>query len=190
MRNEDTYLSTKEIAKKIRSQVKEKYPTCKFSVATKSESINIALMEAPFEVFLPEHRKQKQYQQLNQYHLTEEYNDDLTPNALACMKAVNEIVKVYRYDNSDPMIDYFETNFYYDLDIGKWDKPFKVGIKDEKSLNFAAAIAGTAAFKAGKPRIPCQDKDLLSLLEGLQPGEGATKLLETWLENWDMANLA
>lgn len=28
------------------------------------------------------------------------------------------------YNNSDAMIDYFDTAYYYNINIGKWDKPY------------------------------------------------------------------
>jgi hypothetical protein len=30
------------------------------------------------------------------------------------------------YDNSDAQIDYFDTAYYYDVNIGNWKKPYKV----------------------------------------------------------------
>jgi len=30
------------------------------------------------------------------------------------------------YNNSDAMTDYFDTAYYYDIDIGKWNKPYQV----------------------------------------------------------------
>jgi len=29
------------------------------------------------------------------------------------------------YDNSDAMTDYFDTAYYTNIRIGKWDKPYK-----------------------------------------------------------------
>jgi len=29
------------------------------------------------------------------------------------------------YDNSDAMIDYFDTAYYLDINVGKWDKPYE-----------------------------------------------------------------
>lgn len=30
------------------------------------------------------------------------------------------------YNNSDAQIDYFDTAYYYDVNIGKWNKPYEV----------------------------------------------------------------
>ena len=31
------------------------------------------------------------------------------------IKKVNSIISAYRYDESNSMVDYFDTNFYYDI---------------------------------------------------------------------------
>jgi hypothetical protein len=43
--------------------------------------------------------------------------DYLTPEALDTVKLVDKIISAYRYDCSNSMVDYFDTNFYYDIDI-------------------------------------------------------------------------
>ena len=30
------------------------------------------------------------------------------------------------YDNSDAQIDYFDTAYYYDINIGRWNKPYEL----------------------------------------------------------------
>jgi len=49
-------------------------------------------------------------------------------------KEVEDIIKkeLDWYDNSDSMSDYFDTKFYLDVDIGRWDKPYKTKI-DKKA---------------------------------------------------------
>ena len=38
------------------------------------------------------------------------------PEALEKTKAIKRIIEAYRYDESNSMVDYFDTNFYYDID--------------------------------------------------------------------------
>lgn len=40
--------------------------------------------------------------------------------------SLNKNLNSYNYDDSDGMVDYFDTNFYGGVQIGKWDKPFVV----------------------------------------------------------------
>ena len=41
--------------------------------------------------------------------------DWLNAEVLQKLKAIETIIAAYRYDNSNSMVDYFDTNFYYDL---------------------------------------------------------------------------
>ena len=39
----------------------------------------------------------------------------LTAETMKKLQAIDSIIAAYRYDNSNGMVDYFDTNFYYDL---------------------------------------------------------------------------
>lgn len=120
--NYSPYLSTTDIAKIIRDGVKLMYPLCKFSVRARDvNSINVYLMEANFNPFA-EHCRE--YYQVNQYNIRRDNN--LCDQAKQLFEDINALVLSYNYDDSNCQIDYFNTNFYYHLQIGKWDKPFKI----------------------------------------------------------------
>lgn len=123
--------STKEITEIIRSYLKEAYSDCKWSVRYSSysggSSIHVALMEAPYNVFVDGVEK---HAAVNQYHF--DMDDRYVPKAHAMIQDVIDFINSYRYDDSDGMIDYFSTNFYYDVSVGKWDKPFKVVYREPK----------------------------------------------------------
>lgn len=129
-RNYDSNLSTKDIAQKIREYVKAAYPDCKFSVTTHYASmcseIRVALMSGPYAAIVTG----ADHVQINQYHI--ERDERLTDWARAVLLDVNDCIKSYHWDDSDGMIDYFDVNFYYDLDVGKWDKPYTVTNKPRK----------------------------------------------------------
>ena len=42
------------------------------------------------------------------------------------ISGLNKEMNSYNYDDSDGMVDYFNTNFYGYVHIGKWDKPYEV----------------------------------------------------------------
>lgn len=123
-------LSTTEIAKITRTELKKEIPNCKFSITSEyfsgGSAITLALMEAKFDVFadgLEEYEKERQYIQVNHYHIDKDHRlTDEAKNALK--KAYNKLVDFNR-DDSDSMIDYFDVNFYVHLEVGKWNKPFK-----------------------------------------------------------------
>lgn len=41
----------------------------------------------------------------------------LTESTRRKLRRINEIIAAYRYDNSNGMVDYFDTNFYYDIEV-------------------------------------------------------------------------
>lgn len=149
-RNYDSNLSTKDIAQKIREHVKAAYPDCKFSITTHYASmcseIRVALMSGPYAAIVTG----ADHVQLNQYHI--ERDERLTDWARAVLIDVNDCIKSYHWDDSDGMIDYFDVNFYYDLDVGKWDKPYTVTNKPRKiGAPKAESEAPAPADKAEKP---------------------------------------
>lgn len=123
--------STKEITEIIRSYLKEAYSDCKWSVRYSSysggSSIHVALMEAPYNVFVD---GTNHCESVNQYHF--DMDDRYVPKAHAMIQDVIDFINSYRYSDSDGMIDYFDTNFYYDVSVGKWDNPFKVVYREPK----------------------------------------------------------
>jgi hypothetical protein len=56
-------------------------------------------------------------QHLNQYYIYEEIM--LNAEGKELVQAANQIIKAYNSDDSNAMVDYFDTNFYYDIKI-KW----------------------------------------------------------------------
>jgi len=61
------------------------------------------------------------YIQVNPYH----YQNAFTGKALETITKIMAALKSAGwYDNSDAQIDYFDTAYYTDLDIGSWDKPY------------------------------------------------------------------
>ncbi|MFA8998025.1 LPD29 domain-containing protein [Clostridioides difficile] len=125
--NYNTYLSTKDIAKIIRQYVKEVYPTYKFSITTSScRTIKISLMEAPCKIF--NEGLETDYIEINRHSIS--CDNRLNSVGKSVLNDIYSLLKSYNYDDIDPMIDYFDTNFYMYFSIGKWDKPFKVVEKE------------------------------------------------------------
>ena len=137
---------TTKIAKIVRKQIREEFPDCKFSVTKQSFSggsaITVALMVAPFPVFAKDvdvngNVQEKDYAQLNDHQLRKGYDHSyhypgvcngifLTPRAWDVLARAVEIGQAYNWDNSDIQTDYFDVNYYFDINIGKWNKPFQI----------------------------------------------------------------
>lgn len=111
-----------EIVEIVRTWLKETYPHYQFSVTQNGyKSINIYLLKADFEAFT----KGPGYihKDINPYYI--EKDTSLTERAREVMLNVYDFTMSYNYDNSDAMTDYFDTNFYLTLGIGRHDKPYK-----------------------------------------------------------------
>ena len=121
-----------DIAKDVRKQLKERFPGCTFSVTVRSSrSLTVALMAAPFQPFMD---ACDGYAQLNHYTIQRAYDDGrqagtsngyrLTPEAWQVLSEATRIANAENWDRSDSQFDHFDVNYYFDLAIGKWDKPF------------------------------------------------------------------
>lgn len=145
--------SVKEIAHFVRHFMKKQYPKCTFSVTSDRNHINVALMSADFNPFVTPSREaieqlpsahrmfgttdekiamwQKAIEQghhtVNQYYIAEDYR--LSEAGRQCMQFIKNVLDAYNYDDSNIQSDYFSTNFYMTIAIGKWDKPFIIKSK-------------------------------------------------------------
>jgi hypothetical protein len=63
------------------------------------------------------------YDQVNPYWFQDHYDGvakEFLTEAFAALKSAGW------YDRSDAMTDYFDTAYYFDINIGKWNKPYQV----------------------------------------------------------------
>lgn len=84
----------------------EKYYSRETS-AEEQERIRIAAAKYAYK------REAESENDLNIYHL-DKYKV-YTTETIEIIKKVNSIITAYRYDESNSMVDYFDTNFYYDI---------------------------------------------------------------------------
>ena len=136
------YISTEEV-KHIRNALKAEMPEYKFSVTKDGHyGVRIAFMEG--KAWKPHTSIDRYtgegvvwtgegYHQLNHKWAVDFYGEE---NG----KIIEKVVKIAKtaplgkgglnsdgwYDKSDAMTDYFDIAFYIWVNIGKWDKPYKV----------------------------------------------------------------
>lgn len=132
-----------DIAKDVRLDLKHEFPQCKFSVTIEKysmgQSMTVALMEAPFEVFASDvdsngHKQDKEYTQLNhfQFHRGDWHEKRVSNCTILTEPAWNTLAKAVKianrenWDNSEPQTDYCDVNYHFSLHVGKWNKPFVV----------------------------------------------------------------
>ena len=106
----------------------------KGTLRTRQHAITLTLRQGPIDFIgdLNESRNgrlgvskdemRKHYElQVNQYWIDEHY----TGVSLEFLKQVNEAMQAADYyDRSDAQIDYFDTAYYYDINVGSWNKPY------------------------------------------------------------------
>lgn len=150
--------STKDIAKLIRNDLKAfpgfKFSVT-IETYSGGSSINVDVMASPGRMIrtmaeIPDvsnslgwghtrdaiaGRQKEKYHQLNQYQCKDEYKPDTWNNGVFLteyghneLKRIVAVVEKYHRDSSDSSIDYFNCNFYFHLNLGKWDNPFVDGV--------------------------------------------------------------
>ena len=134
----------KDIAKDVRAKLKKQFPKCKFSVRIErysmGQSLHLSLMSAPFNPFKlePSHRDGVQ---LNHFTFNKSDWDSanglnngayLTKRCWDVLTKACEIANTENWDKSDSMIDYFDVNYYFHVNIGQFEKPFVQTSKTKK----------------------------------------------------------
>lgn len=138
--NYDSKLSTKEISAKVRSYAKKNFPEFKFSVRSEwgmyAGSMCIELKSGPCVPFVEGSRSAGRGY-MSTMSTVKGWENELTPEMFKVLDAVTTYASSFRYDDSDGMQDYFDTNFYLGIRVSpeyKVVKPEakKSGIKPEK----------------------------------------------------------
>ena len=108
----------KELAVGIKKVLK-KYG-CKGNIGVKNHmSLYVDVMEGPIDF---KHTHGDGYTQVNTYWIDDHY-DGIEKDFLNDLKSAMKGNKWY--DNSNAQIDYFDTAYYIDINIGKLNKPYQ-----------------------------------------------------------------
>ncbi len=118
--NYDSKLSTKEIAAKVRAYAKKNFPEFKFSVRSEwsmyADSMAVELKAGPCVPFA-EGSRSAERGYMSTMSSVKAWKDELTPEVFAALNAVSNYASSFRYDDSDGMQDYFDTNFYLSIKV-------------------------------------------------------------------------
>lgn len=138
--NYDSKLSTKEIAAKVRAYAKKNFPGFKFSVRSEwsmyADSLHIELKEGICIPFV-EGSRSAERGYMSTCISVKPFKNELTPEVFKVLDAVTTYASSFRYDDSDGMQDYYDTNFYLSIKIGSGyqltePKTKKSSVKPEK----------------------------------------------------------
>lgn len=138
--NYDSKLSTKEIAANVRAYAKKHFPGFKFSVRSEwsmyAASLHIELKEGICIPFV-EGSRSAERGYMSTMSTVKGWENELTPEMFKVLDAVTTYASSFRYDDSDGMQDYYDTNFYLSIEIGSGyqltePKAKKSSVKPEK----------------------------------------------------------
>ena len=118
--NYDSNLSTKKIAAKVRVFAKKNFPEFKFSVRSEwsmyTDSMYIELKEGTCIPFV-EGSRSAERGYMSTMSTVKGWEDELTPEMFKVLDAVTTYASSFRYDDSDGMQDYYDTNFYLKIKV-------------------------------------------------------------------------
>ena len=117
----DSKLSTKEISANVRIFAKKNFPDFKFSVRTErsmcTDSMYIELKAGTCIPFV-EGSRSAERGYMSTMSTVKGWEDELTPEMFKVLDAVTTYASSFRYDDSDVMQDYFDTNFNIHIKVG------------------------------------------------------------------------
>lgn len=117
-------LSIKEVAARVKYYAKQRWPKFKFSVRTQyysgGASIHLTLLSGPVTAIIGD----REY--ISTCGDLKGYENEISNEVYNVVNDVCDYMRSYNYDNSDVMTDYFSVNFYTDINIGRWDKPYQI----------------------------------------------------------------
>lgn len=104
----------KDKVKKVRQELKRKFPKFKFSVTMMNHNgVNVNIMQGPMEL--------GKHESINHYHVDSNYKDNEEKR-----KFLKKVIEI-----SDIATEYYETSdygrqpdYYLSVSIGKWDKEY------------------------------------------------------------------
>lgn len=116
----DSKLSTKEIAASVRAFAKKNFPGFKFSIRTEwimyTYSMYIELKAGTCIPFI-EGSRSAERGYMSTMHTVKGWEKDLTPEMFKVLDSVTTYASSFRYDDSDGMQDYYDTNFYLSIKV-------------------------------------------------------------------------
>ena len=119
--NYDSKLQTKDVAAKVRAYAKKKFPAFKFSITSRwsmyTDSLYIVLKSGPCVPFVEGSKLANRGHFETMSSVKSWEKDGLTPEVFAALDGVTSYASSFRYDDSDGMQDYFDTNFFLKIEI-------------------------------------------------------------------------
>ena len=148
-------LSTTEIAKLIRKDIKKEHPEIKCSVISKyyagGSSIDIYIKEMPFNPINPD------------FDFENGFTNDITPQYTEQFKTLEADVEAihnkYNYNKSDAMVDYFDVNYYGSVNLDYEAKKVFIAQVNETKKNQTKIVEQAEVIITETPEQPRKTSD-------------------------------
>ena len=142
------YITKEQVAEK-RAAIRKAFPDFKISVQGKDYvAIQISIMEGPIQLT----ENTEGYQQVNRYYIKEHYKE--SPEV---EKILSGIMEIADRGNGTQFVDgdYGAVpEFYVNLSIGKWDKPYKVTQRSKMTSKRTSERKGSASDRYPEGYLP------------------------------------
>jgi hypothetical protein len=121
-------LSLKEISKLIKKEINIEYPDVKVSIKTRNySSIDVDINDLPFNPYSKEYddfmKSGDDYSVWNNFTFKNRDVNMYNEQTLKIKSDIKKMMNQYNYDDSDSMVDYFDTRYYTSVNIN--DRFFK-----------------------------------------------------------------
>lgn len=182
--NYDSKLQTKDVAAKVRAFAKKNFPAFKFSVTSRwsmyTDSLYIVLKSGPCAPFIEGSRSaERGYMQT--MSSIKGWETDLTPEVFAALDGVTSYASSFRYDDSDGMIDYFDTNFFLKIEVADDYKVIEPKQK-KKSPKQSEPTNEPNDVKASEPVVTVEGLEIVDYSEKAIAVFGDTKTIKDELK--------
>ena len=127
----DLYASSKDIDMMNDSQVSDTIRNSIGGISRLDDWLNDNNRKSSNGTYTTNDMRDYLKEELNTYKNRNGYNATgnewyLSDYGKEVISGLNKEMNSYNFDDSDGMVDYFHTNFYGRVMIGKWDKPYEV----------------------------------------------------------------
>ena len=116
---------SQEMKKKLAPGIKavlKKY-NVKGTIAVRDHMSLVVTLKSGAVDFQKDSTSENPHYQVNPYWYQEHYTGKAKAFLTELFKAIKGDMW---YDNSDAMVDYFDTAYYYDVKVGKWNQSYEV----------------------------------------------------------------
>lgn len=129
------YISAEEV-KQIREKIKKEFKNFKFSITREhSMTVNVDILEGNIDFYeslvdKDYYKKDKLYIQVNEYHIDRDFEGIAKEMLLKIQKIITGIKSCYDRNFGDMGADYPDYNYFYNISIGRWDRPYKLQLQE------------------------------------------------------------